>query len=120
MADTLSDNGTIYGQTYDLTINGYSYVARTADHSLPVSGGIILDSSGKFKGGGYVRGQETLSVEIDAITGTPAPAQLTPFAQAFHGYASKYWAVHNLQIKSGNAQLRTYTAELKEHKATPA
>lgn len=119
MADTLSDNGTIYGSTYDVTINGYSYVFKTADHSLPVNGDTIRDSSGKFKGGAYVRGQETIAVEIDAITGTPAPAQLVPFAQAFHGYSSKYWVVGNMQIKSGNAQLRTYSAEVKEHKATP-
>lgn len=117
-ADTLSDSGSIFGATYDVTIDGYVYTLKTADHSLPVSGGQIMDSSGKFKGGAYVRGQERLSVEIDAITGTPAPSQLVAFAQAFHGYSSKYWIVGSLQIKSGNAVSRTYSGELLEYKNT--
>lgn len=118
MADILSDSGAIYAQTYDITINGYAYTLKTVDHSLPVNGEAIADSTGLFKGAGYVRGQETLSCEIDAISGISAPTQLYPFAQAFHGYASKNWVVASLQIKSSNAGTRTYSAELKEYKAS--
>jgi hypothetical protein len=114
---TKSDSGAIYGQSYDITIDGFAYVCKTVDHAKNVSGMTIKDSSGLFKGGAYVVDQEIVQVEIDAITGTDAPSQLVPFAQAFHGFASKNWLVGNLSIKSGNEQGRTYSAELKQYKA---
>lgn len=120
MADTLSDGGPIFGATYDVTIDGYAYTLRTADHSLPTADGEIMDSSGLFKGAGAVRKREQISVEIDAITGVQAPTQLKVFAYSFHGYASKYWAVHDLTIKSSQTALRTYTAVLKQMKNAPA
>lgn len=113
-----SDNGAIYGQTYDATIDGYAYTLKTVDHAKNVSGIEIKGSTGLFNGGAYVVGQETLQVEIDAITGTPAPSQLVVFSLAIHGFASKYWMVHNLSIKSGNEQGRTYSAEIKESKSS--
>lgn len=113
-----SDSGAIYGQSYDITIDGLAYVCKTVDHAKNVSGITIKTSAGLHKGGAYVVQQEVVQVEIDAITGTAAPSQLVPFAQAFHGFASKYWMVHNLSIKSGNEQGRTYSAELKENVAT--
>ena len=115
---TKADSGAIYGSTYDITIDGVAYVCKTVDHAKNVSGMIIKDSSGLFKGGAYVAEQEVVNVEIDAITGSAAPSQLYPFAQAFHGFSSKNWLVCNLSIKSGNEQGRTYSAELKEYKAT--
>lgn len=120
MAETLTDGGPIYGSTYDVTIDGYAYTLRTADHSLPVAGDEIRDSSGKFKGHASIVQRQQVSVEIDAITGTPAPSQLVPFSQAFHGYAAKWWAVHDLTIKSSQTSLRTYTAVLKENKNAPS
>jgi hypothetical protein len=114
---TKSDNGAIYGSTYEVTIDGYAYVFKTIDHQKNVSGIVIKDSSGLFKGGAYVVDQEVCAVEIDAISGTPAPSQLVPFAQAFHGFSSLNWMVHNLSIKSGNEQGRTYSAEIKQYKA---
>lgn len=113
-----TDSGAIYGQSYDVTIDGLAYVCKTVDHAKNVSGIVIKDSTGLFKGGAYVVQQEIIQVEIDAIAGTAAPSQLVPFAASFHGFASKYWMVHNLSIKSGNEQGRTYSAELKENKAT--
>ncbi len=112
-----ADSGAIYGESYDITVDGYAYVCKTVDHAKNVSGITIKDSSGLFKGGAYKVEQEMVQVEIDAITGTPPPSQLVPFAQDFHGYGSKNWMVHNLSLKSGNEQGRTYSAELKEYKA---
>lgn len=117
MADTLSDNGRIFGQTYDVTIDGYSYTLTTLDHALPVNGEQTMDSSGLFNGGGYTRGQERISVEINAVTGTPAPTQLSRFSAAFHGFTSKYWFVGSLQIRSSQNGLRTYSGELLQAKA---
>ena len=111
---TKADTGAIYGASYSVTIDGVLYVLKTVDHALNVSGMIIKDNVGLFKGGAYVVEQEVVQVEIDAITGAAAPSQLVVFAQAFHGFASKYWMVHNLSIKSGNEQGRTYSAELKQ------
>lgn len=110
-----ADAGAVFGQSYDITVDGYAYVCKTVDHAKNVSGITIKDSTGLFKGGAYVVEQEVVQVEIDAITGTPAPSQLYPFAQAFHGFASKNWMIHNLSIKSGNEQGRTYSAELKQY-----
>lgn len=111
---TKSDSGAIYGQTYDVTIDGFAYTLKTVDHAKNVSGIVIKGNTGLFKGGAYVVDQEIVQVEIDAITGIDAPSQLIVFAQAFHGFASKYWMVGNLSIKSGNEAGRTYSAELKQ------
>lgn len=113
-----SDSGAIYGQSYSVTIDGVAYVLKTIDHAKNVSGIVIKGATGLFAGGAYVVDQETCSVEIDAISGTDAPSQLVVFAQAFHGFASKYWMVHNLSIKSGNETGRTYTAEIKQNVAS--
>jgi len=112
-----SDNGAIYGQSYVITVDGFAYVLKTIDHAKNVSGIVIKDETGLFKGGAYVVDQETCAVEIDAIAGTQAPAQLFPFAQAFHGFSSLNWMIHNLSIKSGNEAGRTYSAEIKQYKA---
>jgi hypothetical protein len=112
-----ADSGAVYGQSYDITIDGFAYVCKTLDHAKNVSGIVIKDSAGLFKGGAYLVDQEVAQVEIDAITGTDAPSQLVPFAAAFHGYSSLNWMVHNLSIKSGNEQGRTYSVELKQYKA---
>jgi len=109
-----ADSGAIYGQSYSITIDGLAYILKTLSHALPVSGIEIKGATGLFAGGAYVAEQETISCEIDAITGTAAPSQLVVFSQAFHGYASKYWMVHSLTIKSGNAEGRTYSAEIKQ------
>lgn len=109
-----SDSGAIFGQSYDVTIDGYAYVLKSLSHSLPTEGIEIKTSAGAYKGGADVAGRETMSVEIDAISGTPAPSQLVVFSLAVHGYASKYWKVHGLTIKSGNSEGRTYSAEIKQ------
>ncbi len=111
---TKSDSGAIYGATYDVTIDGYAYTLKTLDHALPTSGGEIKGPTGLYKGGADVVDRETFSGEIDAISGTPAPSQLVVFAQAFHGFTSKYWKVHSMSIKSGNESLRTYSVECKQ------
>lgn len=116
-SNTRSDSGAIFGATYDVTIDGAAYTLKTVDQSIPVNGEQIFTAAGLFKGGGYVLGQERLQVEIDAITGVAAPSQLVPFALSIHGFASKNWIVGNLNIRSGNAQLRTYSAEIMEYKA---
>jgi hypothetical protein len=111
---TKSDSGAIYGQTYDVTIDGFAYTFKTLDHAKNVSGIQIKGATGLFKGGAYVVEQERCSVEIDAITGINAPSQLVVFQQAFHGFAAKYWMVGNLSVKSGNETGRTYSAEIME------
>jgi hypothetical protein len=118
MADTLTDSGFVSG-SYDVTINGYSYTLDTVDHDLPVSEATANAADGTFKGGAAVRGQQKLSVKINAITGTPAPSQLVPFALAIHGFTSLNWKVTNLKIASSNsgASLRTYTADITQYKA---
>jgi hypothetical protein len=109
-----SDSGAVFGQSYDFTLDGYSYVMKTVSHSLPTSGIEIKDSSGRFKGGADVADRETMSVEIDAVTGTPPPSQLVVFSLAIHGFTSKYWKIHGLTLKSGNSEGRTYSAEVKQ------
>ena len=118
MADTLTDSGLVAG-SYDVTINGYSYTLDTVDHDLPVSEAVANNADGTFKGGASVKGQQKLSVKINAITGTPAPSQLVPFALAIHGFTSLNWKVTNLKIASANsgASLRTYTADITQYKA---
>lgn len=118
MADTLNDNGLI-GGSYDVTINGYSYTLDTVDQDLPVSESVAMNADGTFKGGYAVKGQQKLAVKINAITGTPAPSQLVPFALAIHGYTSLNWKVTNLKINSSNsgAALRTYSADITQYKA---
>ncbi len=76
-----------------------------------------MNADGTPKGGAFVRGKEKLSCKIKAITGTPAPAQLTPFALAVSGYASKNWVVTNLKIASSNegANIRTYNVDIAEY-----
>ena len=111
---TKSDTGAIYGATYSAIIDGVLFVLKTVDHSLGVSGFTITDKNGQFAGGVYVVEPETVQVEIDAIAGIAPPSRFVPFEKAFHGFAAKYWMIHNLVIKSGNAQGRTYLAELKQ------
>ena len=114
-ATTLSDGGFVTG-SYDVTIDGYAYTMDTVDHDLPVSQADAMKADGTPKGGAYVRGKEKVSVKINAVTGTPAPSQLVKFSFAFHGFASKSWAVTNLKIASANtgAHMRTYSADLVE------
>lgn len=114
-ATILSDGGFVTG-TYDVTIDGNAYTIDTIDQELPITEAHAFKADGTPKGCAYVRGKEKISVKINAITGTPAPSQLVPFNQAFHGYSSKKWAVTNLKIASANtgAVLRTYTADLVE------
>lgn len=118
MADTLNDNGLV-GGSYDVTINGYSYTLDTVDHDLPVSEAVAMNADGTFKGGLSVKGQQKLSVKINAVTGTPAPSQLVAFALAIHGFSSLNWKVTNLKITSSNsgAALRTYSADITQYKA---
>ena len=111
---TKSDTGAIYGATYSAIIDGVLFVLKTVDHSLGVSGFTITDKNGQFAGWVYVVEPETVQVEIDAIAGIDPPSRFVPFEKAFHGFAAKYWMIHNLVIKSGNAQGRTYLAELKQ------
>ena len=111
---TKSDTGAIYGATYSAIIDGVLYVLKTVDHSLGVSGFTITDKNGQFAGGVYAVEPETVQVEIDAIAGIDPPSRFVPFEKAFHGFAAKYWMIHNLVIKSGNALGRTYLAELKQ------
>ena len=111
---TKSDKGAIYGATYSAIIDGVLFVLKTVDHALNVSGFTITDKNGQFAGGVYVVEPEVVQVEIDAIAGIDPPSQFVPFEKAFHGFASKYWMVHNLVIKSGNEHGRTYLADLKQ------
>lgn len=111
---TKSDTGAIYGATYSAIIDGVLYVLKTVDHALNVSGFTITDKNGQFSGGVYVVEPEVVQVEIDAIAGIDPPSRFVVFEKAFHGFASKYWMVHNLVIKSGNEMGRTYLAELKQ------
>lgn len=116
---TKADTGAIYGATYSAIIDGVLYVLKTVDHALNVSGFTITDKNGQFAGGVYVVEPEVVQVEIDAIAGIDPPSRFVPFEKAFHGFAAKYWMIHNLAIKSGNAQGRTYLAELKQSFAAP-
>lgn len=119
MADTLTDSGLITG-SYDIRINGFPYTLDTVSHSLPVSEAVAMNADGTFKGGASVKGQQKLSVKINAVAGYPAPAQLVPFALAIHGQESRNWKVTNLTIASANtgASLRTYSADITEYKAS--
>jgi hypothetical protein len=116
MPSTYGDGSYITGSA-EGTINGYSYVFDKIDHEKPVGQADAMNSDGTPKGGAFVRMKEKISVTIKAITGTPVPAQMVPFALAFHGEASKNWVVTTVKITSSNegAQIRTYTADLCEH-----
>jgi len=118
MPDTLNDNGLI-GGSYDVVIDGFAYTLDTVDHDLPVSEAVANNANGTFKGGLSVKGQQKLSVKINAMTGVQAPSQLVPFSLAIHGFAARNWKVANLKINSSNsgAALRTYTADITEFKA---
>jgi hypothetical protein len=121
MAEILNDGGFITG-SYDITIDGYSYTLDTVDHDLPVAQQDAWHANGTPKGGVFVKLKQKISVKIKAVTGTPAPSQLVPFALAIHGYASIYWTVTNLKISSANeaAAIRTYTADIVQHVNTPS
>lgn len=116
MPDTYADGSFLSG-SYDVTIDGYAYTLDTVDHDLPVSQSDAMNANGTAKGGVFVKGKQRLAVKINAISGTPAPSQLVPFALALHGYASKNWIVTGLKISSANngAQIRTYNAEICQH-----
>lgn len=114
--NTYADGSFLTG-SYDVTINGYSYTLDQLGHDLPISQADAMNADGTPKGGAFVKGKQKLSVKINAISGTPAPAQLIPFALAIHGYASKNWLVTGLKISSANtgASIRTYDAEICQH-----
>lgn len=116
MPDTLNDGGYLTG-SYDVTILGYAYTLDTIDHDLPVGQADAMKADGTPKGGAFVVGKQKLSVKIKAMTGIPAPAQLTPFALAIHDFPSKNWVVTNLKIASSNegANIRTYTADIVQY-----
>lgn len=117
MPDVLNDNGLISG-SYDIVLNGFAYTLKTAEHDLPVAESVAMYADGTFKGGASVKGQQKLSVTIDAITGIPAPSQLVPFSLAIHGYSARNWKVTNLKISSSNtaASLRSYSGDITEYK----
>lgn len=116
MPDTLGDGGYQTG-SYDVIINGYAYTLDTIDHELPVGQADAMNADGTPAGGAFVRMKEKLAVKIKAVTGTPAPEALVPFALSFHGYPSKNWVVTNRKIASSNegAQIRTYNVDIVEH-----
>lgn len=120
MPNTLSDGGFLAG-SYDIVINA-AYTLDTVDHDLPVSQADAEKADGTAKGGVFVVGKQKLSVKIHAIAGVPAPAQLTPFQLAIHGYPSSWWTVTNLKIASANngAVIRTYTADIIQLINTPS
>lgn len=121
MADTLTDNGLIIN-SYTVGIPAsegpgapiYYYTCDTHSHSLPVSEETVKDVTGKFNGGGAVRGQEKVSVKIWAVTGIPAPAQLVRFPASFNGYNSRFWKLTDLTIDSATGPLRSYTGTLTQ------
>lgn len=121
MPDLLSDGGFVTG-SYDVTIDSYGYTLDTVEHDLPVAQADAMNADGTPKGGAFVRQKEKLSVRIKALTGTPAPGKLVPFALAIHGFASKFWVVTNRKISSSNegASIRTYSADIVEHVNTPS
>ena len=116
--NVLTDNGLISG-SYDVVIDGAAYTLDTVDHDLPVAESVAMNADGTFKGGASVKGQQKLSVKINAITGVKAPSQLVPFSLAIHGYAARNWKVTNLKVTSSNsgASLRSYSADITEYKA---
>jgi hypothetical protein len=116
MPTTYGDGSFITGSA-EGTINGYAYVFDKIEHEKPVGQADASNADGTPKGGAYVKLKEKVSVTIKAITGTPAPAQMVPFAMAFHGETSRNWLVTNIKISSSNegAQIRTYNADLVEH-----
>jgi hypothetical protein len=116
MPDTLGDGGYQTG-SYDVTIGGYSYTLDTVDHELPIGQADAMNADGTPAGGAFVRMKEKVAVKIKAVTGTPAPSQLVPFALSFHGYPSKNWVIATMKITSSNegAQIRTYNADIVEY-----
>jgi hypothetical protein len=115
-ATTLNDGGFQTG-SYDVTIDSYAYTLDTVDHELPIFQADAMTATGLPKGGAFVRGKQKLAVKIKAITGTPAPSQLVPFALSIHGFSSRNWTVTNLKIASSNegANIRTYNADIVEY-----
>jgi hypothetical protein len=118
-ATTANDGGFLTG-SYDVTIDGYAYTLDTVDHELPVASQKAMTATGLPKGAAYVRQFEKLAVKIKAITGTPAPSALVPFALAIHNFSSKNWIVTNRKITSSNegASIRTYSADIEEYIAS--
>lgn len=118
MPDTLTDNGLI-GGSYDVNIGGFPYTMTTYDRDYPVSEAVAMNADGTFKGGVAVKGQQKISVKIDAITGIPKPAQLVPFAWGEPGEPVLNWKVTNLKLTASNsgANIRTYSADITQYKA---
>jgi hypothetical protein len=116
MPNTLGDGGYETG-SYDVTIGGYSYTLSKVEHELPIGQADAMNADGTPAGGAFVRMKEKVSVTIEAITGTPVPSQLVPFALSFHGYPSKNWVVTTIKIQSSNegAKIRTYSADIVEY-----
>lgn len=114
--DTLVDGGFVAG-SFDCTINGYAYTLDTFDLDEPVSQADAMKADGTAKGGVFVKGKKKCGVKIKAITGTPAPAQLVPFAFAFDGITSYNWVVTNRKLSGSNegASIRTYTADIVQY-----
>lgn len=120
MPDTLSDGGFITG-TDELILGGYAYTCDTEDLDLPIAQADAQDRQGLPKGGAFVKGKKKVSVKIKAITGIPAPAQLTPFYQSLFSLPANWWIVTNLKLSAANtgAAIRTYSADIVHHINTP-
>lgn len=116
--NVLNDNGLISG-SYDIVINGFPYTMDTYDRDFPVSEAVAMNADGTFKGGAAVKGQQKISVKINAITGIPKPSQLVPFAWGEPGETVLNWKVTNLKLSASNsgAALRSYTADITQYKA---
>ncbi len=116
--NVLNDNGLISG-SFDININGFPYTMDTYTRNFPVSEAVAMNADGTFKGGASVKGQQKITVKINAITGVPKPSQLVPFAWGEPGETPLNWKVTTCSLTASNsgASLRSYSAEITQYKA---
>ena len=103
---TLADKALIRGSVA-VTIDGYTYLLKTASRSKPVVSNFEKDANGRPLASSHVVDFQKITGEVMAYTGTPEPSQLVPFL-----YDSKYWALGNLTLTFSTEGLRGYSCEL--------
>lgn len=105
----LADGGLIRG-SYNITINGYSYVLKTFDLDLPVRSENDYSETGAFAKSSHITDAQKWAITISAVTGTPQPTQLFPFT--ISAYSGLYWAVGNLKLQGSAMGLQTWSGDL--------
>ena len=111
--NTLSDNGLVWGTLYSVTVDGYSYLLKTADHEKPVDHKQEFGSTGLFSASASRQLPQKISGTIMAYAGTPDPSQLVAFS-----FLSKLWQVGTLKLAQSSEGIRSYSVEINQLAST--